>query len=212
MELGTKLAGRIMLFASLALLLTFTTHAQNIGWEGETGVFVTPLAYTVGSPANSVSNPYVGFHYLNAGSVIGDFYETSFTMGALGRTEFGYTRNFHTQGGDPNLSPLWSGGFNIAFAKVNIIPENWGNNNWIPAFSVGGTARWSIQNVGGAVTHKDTDNGDVSGVGTKTMLPKSKLPIILTGGVRGTDAELWGMGGNAPDWKVRAFGSAAFVV
>jgi hypothetical protein len=36
-----------------------------------------------------------------------------------------------------------------------------------------------------------------------------RLPIILTGGVRGTNAVLWGMGGNAPDWKARAFGSIA---
>lgn len=212
MELGTKLAGRMLLFASLALLLTSATQAQNIGWEGETGVFVTPLAYTVGSPAKGFSLPYVGFHYLGAGSVIGDFYETSLTMGAFGRTEFGYTRNFHTQGGDPNLSSLWSNGFNIAFGKVNIVPENWGNNNWVPAFSVGGTARWSVENVGGELTHKKTNNGDVYGVASKTILPKSKLPMILSGGVRGTNAELWGMGGNAPDWKARAFGSAAFVV
>src|SRR5271165_4723254 len=133
MELGIKLAGRILLFASFAPLLTSTTYAQNIGWEGETGVFVTPLAYTVGSPAKSFSAPIVGFHYLGAGSVIGDFYETSVTMGALGRTEFGYTRNYHSQGGDPGLSPLWSNGFNIAFGKVNIIPENLGDHNWIPA-------------------------------------------------------------------------------
>ena len=212
MELGTKLVGRILLFASLTPLLTLTTNAQNIGWEGETGVFVTPLAYTVASPAKGISLPYIGFHYLGAGSVIGDFYETSYTMGALGRTEFGFTRNFHTQGGDPNLSSLWSNGFNIAFGKVNIVPENWGSHSWIPAFSVGGTGRWSVENVGGALTHKKTNNGDVYGVASKTILPKSKLPMILSGGVRGTNAELWGMGGNAPDWKARAFGSAAFVV
>jgi len=212
MELGNKLAGRILLFASFAPLLTFTTYAQNIGWEGESGVFVTPLAYTVGSPAKGFSAPVVGFHYLGAGSVIGDFYETSITMGALGRTEFGYTRNYHAAGGDPNLSSLWSNGFNIAFGKVNIVPENWGKNNWIPAFSVGGTARWSVENVGGALNQKKTNNGDVYGVASKTILTKSKVPMILTGGVRGTNAELWGMGGNAPEWKARAFGSAAFVV
>ena len=213
MELGiNKVANPILRFASLGLILTFTTHAQNIGWEGETGVFVTPMAYTVESPAKGVSLPTLGFHYLGAGSVIGDFYETSVTMGAFGRTEFGYTRNFHVEGGDPNLSPLWSDGFNIAFGKVNLVPENWGNQKWLPSFSVGGTARWSVENVGGGLTHKLTNNGDVYGVASKSILSTSKLPIILTGGVRGTNAELWGMGGNAPDWRARAFGSAAFVV
>ena len=212
METEIKAASRIVLIAFLALLLPLAMHAQNIGWEGETGVFVTPLAYTVNSPAKGFSLPTVGFHYLATGNVIGDFYETSITMGALKRTEFGFTRNYHTKGGDANLSQLWSNGFNIAFGKVNIVPENWGKHNWLPAFSVGGTGRWGVENVGGAFTHKKTSNGDVYGVGSKTILPNSKLPVILTGGVRGTNAELWGMGGNASKWEARAFGSAAFVV
>jgi len=212
MQSGITTAGRVSLVAFLAALAPLAIHAQNIGWEGETGVFVTPLAYTVSSPAKGLSLPTVGFHFLGAGNVIGDFYETSVTMGALKRTEFGYTRDFHSHASDPNLSQLWSNGFNIAFGKVNIVPENWGTHNWIPAFSVGGTARWGIENVGGALFHKKTNNGDVYGVASKTILSKSKLPVILTGGVRGTNAELWGMGGNAPNWEARAFGSAAFVV
>jgi len=200
-------------FAVLAALAApMTTRAQNIGWEGETGVFVTPLAYTVGSSAKGISRPYVGFHFLDAGKVIGNFYETSVTFGALGRTEFGFTRNFLSQASDPNLSQLWSDGFNIVHGKINVVPENWGKHNWIPALSVGGMGRWGIENVGGALVHKKTSNGDVYGVGSKTILPNSKLPVILTGGVRGTNAQLWGMGGNAPEWKARAFGSAAFVV
>src|SRR5271165_5247401 len=89
MQSGIKTAGRVSLVAIVAALAPLAIHAQNIGWEGETGVFVTPLAYTVGSPANGFSRPTVGFHYLAAGNVIGDFYETSVTMGAFSRTEFG---------------------------------------------------------------------------------------------------------------------------
>ena len=126
MQSGIKTAGRVLLVAFVAALTPLAIHAQNIGWEGETGVFVTPLAYTVGAPAKGFSKPYVGFHYLAAGNVIGDFYETSVTFGAFSRTEFGFTRNFHSHASDPNLSQLWSNGFNIAFGKVNIVPENWG--------------------------------------------------------------------------------------
>ena len=36
--------------------------------------------------------------------------------------------------------------------------------------------------------------------------------MIFTGGARATNAELWGLGGNAPTWTGRAFGSAAFVM
>ena len=212
MQTWIRAASRMVLAAIPALLLPLAVHAQNIGWEGETGVFVTPLGYTVDSPAKGFGRPYLGFHYLAAGNVIGDFYESSVTMGAFGRTEFGYTRNFHSKANDPSLSQLWSNGFNIAFGKVNIVPENWRQHSWIPALSVGGTARWAIENVGGALVHQKSSNGDVYGVGSKTILPNSKLPVILTGGVRGTNAELWGMGGNAPHWEARAFGSAAFVV
>ena len=41
---------RIFLLSLLGLALfgpTTSVHAQQLGWEGETGVFVTPLAYTV---------------------------------------------------------------------------------------------------------------------------------------------------------------------
>jgi len=180
MKRWTKMAGRGLFAALLTLIAPMMVHAQNIGWEGETGVFVTPLAYVVSSPANSFSHPYIGFHYLGAGSIIGDFYETSVTEGAFGRTEFGYTRNFLSHASDPNLSYLWNDGFNIAFGKINIVPENWGKHDWIPAFSVGGMGRWDVDNVGAALFHKKTNNGDVYGVATKTILSNSKLPVILT--------------------------------
>jgi hypothetical protein len=32
----------------------------------------------------------------------------------------------------------------------------------------------------------------------------------LNGGVRGTNAELWGLGGNAPDWQARGFATVGF--
>ena len=41
------------LFLFLALpFVTHTTQAQSLGYEGPTGVFVTPLASTAASPAN----------------------------------------------------------------------------------------------------------------------------------------------------------------
>ena len=35
--------------------------------------------------------------------------------------------------------------------------------------------------------------------------------MLLSGGVRGTNAVLWGLGGNSVDFEARAFGAAAFV-
>jgi hypothetical protein len=186
--------------------------AQNIGWEGETGVFVTPLAYTAASPNDGFGKPMVGYHYLNGGSVIGDFYEASITEGLLGRIEVGYTRALHSLSGDTTFGPLWHNGFDIVHGKVNLIPENFHKLNWMPALSLGFMAREEVHNVGAAILNKNKNNADFYGAGTKLITQSKYVPILLTGGVRGTNAELWAMGGNATQWKARAFGSVGFVV
>ena len=195
----------------LVLVLGASAQAQNIGWEGETGIFVTPLAYTAQSPKTGLGLPLVAYHFLNGGGVLGDFYNISATVGAFSRLEVGYTRALHTEGGDPNFSPLWNNGFNIVHGKLNLVPENAAKMHWIPAISVGFVVRSQVRNVGGAIQNKDTTNGDFYFVASK-MITQTGLPIILSGGVRGTNSELWGMGGNAAEWSARAFGAAGFVV
>ena len=194
-----------------SLVLSASVYAQNIGWEGETGIFVTPLAYTAKSPNDGLGRPLVAYHFLSGGGVLGDFYNVSGTVGAFSRIEFGYTRALHTAGGDPNLSPLWNDGFNIVHGKVNLVPENAAKTKWVPAISVGFVARTQVHNVGAAIQNKDTTNGDIYLVVSKTIT-QTGLPIILSGGVRGTNSELWGMGGNASEWSARAFGAAGFVL
>jgi hypothetical protein len=204
----------IVLISSLSASL----HAQALGWEGETGVFVTPLAYTASAEGAKI-HPVVAYHYFNAGSVIGDFHEASITVGIGKKMEFGYTHEFHAFGGDPNLSPLWQNGFEIFHGKVNLLPEGFGKHQWIPALSVGFMARSGDRNVGNfqgvvnggmSAMSSGKTNGDIYAVASK-VLPIKPIPIILNFGVRGTNAELWGMAGNAPDWQARAFGAAAFV-
>ena len=134
------------------------------------------------------------------------------------RAEIGYTHEFHTYGGDPNLSPLWQNGFDIFNGKVNVVSENFGKTKWVPAVSVGFIARPNVRNVGNGVEQAGNNPNTVGGkpsadfyvVATK-VLPTKYVPVVLSAGVRGTDAVLWGMGGNAPDWQARAFGAAAFV-
>ena len=186
-------------------------QAQDLGLEGPTGVFVTPLAYTAASPANGLGGPVIGYHFLDAGSVIGTFSKISITEGAFSRMEFGYTRDVHTTADDPSLSPLWHNGFNIVHGKVNLIRENSGKHEWMPAISAGFLVRTQVHNVGGAITDKDTTNGDVYMVASKTITQSKDMPILLSGGYRGTNAELYGMAGNATRFQGRAFGAAAFV-
>jgi hypothetical protein len=205
-------AGPIFLFAAAAIILLGSTSlwAQSLGWEGETGVFVTPLAYTAGAEGK-VAEPVIGFHFFNAGPVIGQFYEGSITVGLGKRFEVGYTSDMHEQGGNPDLSPLWHNSFNIFHGKAVLIPENYKKQAWMPQLSVGFMARTQVHNVGGAMMNQDTTNGDFYLVGTKTITQTKPIPIVLSAGVRGTDAELWGMGGNAPNWQAKGFGAIAFV-
>jgi hypothetical protein len=117
-----------LFFVSFACVILFsigvrTAWSQSLNWEGQTGVFVTPLAYTVPSPERSVARPIVAYHYLNGGPVLGRFHQASVTSGAFERIEFGYTRDFQQSGNTAGLSELWSGGFNIVHAKALLVSE-----------------------------------------------------------------------------------------
>jgi hypothetical protein len=110
--------------ALLALLFLSCSSlwAQNLGWEGETGVFVTPLAYTAGVEGK-VAEPVFGFHFFDAGPVIGQFHQASITVGLGSRFEMGYTGDMHAQSGKADLSPLWDSGFDTFHGKAQIIKE-----------------------------------------------------------------------------------------
>ena len=136
--------------------------AQSLNWDGQTGVFITPLAYTAASPASGFGHPIVAYHFLNAGPVLGNFHTISVTEGVGGRVEFGYTRDLHQQGSTAGLSPLWDSGFNLVHAKVNVVKENAGKQSWLPAISGGFVARTQDRNVSGLLVtpHKSYSNAD----------------------------------------------------
>ncbi|HLM80705.1 MAG TPA: DUF3034 family protein [Terriglobales bacterium] len=183
--------------------------AQSLNWEGQTGVFVTPLAYTVPSTDKGLSLPVVAYHFLNAGPVLGDFHQVSITEGAFGRVEFGYSRDLHEEGNTPSLSMLWSSGFNAFHGKLNFLRER---RSWVPAFAVGFVARSQVQNVGGVISNKETTNQDFYVVATKTVTQIRKLPLVFNLGFKATNASLLGLAGNAPAYKGRLFGAAAFAL
>ncbi|HUA99290.1 MAG TPA: DUF3034 family protein [Terracidiphilus sp.] len=201
-------------------------HGQAAGWEGETGVFVTPLAYTATVEGQKI-HPVVAYHYFDAGPIIGQFHEVSTEAGLGKRAEIGYNREFHVLGGSggvyvngvsaANLNYLWQNGMDIFNGKLNLVPENYQKHNWVPAISAGFIARTGDRNVGDYLTYNNQtnngkNNGDIYLVASKVVTQwVKKMPIVLNAGVRGTNAELWGMGGNAPDWEAKPFGAAAFV-
>jgi hypothetical protein len=200
------------------LLLAFAglgaASAQSLNWEGQTGVFVTPLAYTAASPNNNLGKPVVAYHYLDAGGVLGGFHTASVTEGLFGRVEFGYTRTFHQPGTTTGLSPLWDGGFNIVHGKVNVVRENAGKNNWLPAISAGFVARTQDRHVSGVLAgpNRDYNNADFYLVATKTVTQIKPLPLVLNLGYKATNASVFGLAGNAPAYQGRLFGAAALVV
>ena len=180
---------------------------QSLNWEGQTGVFVTPLAYSVSSGDAPLSFPVVSYHFLDAGPVLGNFHQVSISMGAFNRVEFGYTGNLHRDGSTAGLSSLWSGGFNAVHGKVNLFRERRGG---LPALSVGFVARTGVRNVGGVIQGHDTNNQDFYVVATKTVTQIRKLPLVFNAGFKATNASLLGLAGNAPGYYGRAFGAAGF--
>jgi len=196
--------------AILSALLVSMAHAQ-LGYEGPTGIFVTPLAAVSPSPVHGIGHPTIAYHVLAAGPVIGDFNTVSFTEGFAKRLEVGYTREDHSAGSSASLSSLWTNGLNLFHAKAVVVPENAGKIKWIPAVAIGGIVRTNDTNVGDGANGQTKTNADVYLVATKIVTQTKKVPLVLNVGVRGTNASLWGLGGNAPDLTARAFGALGFV-
>ena len=126
-------ASNTLAVASVAFMAAATAPAQRLNWDGQTGIYVTPLAYVSGSPAGKAGKPSVGYHFLNGGSVLGNWSSISVTEGLAGRMEVGYTRTMMSAGSDKALSPLWDGGFNVVHAKGVLVTENLNKHNWVPA-------------------------------------------------------------------------------
>ncbi len=213
---ASRWAMPILLFA--AIFASQKSTAQSLGYEGPTGVFVTPLAYTSASPANSLGKPSVSYHFLAGGNVVGDFSTVSITEGFAKRFEFGYTSEIH-EAGSSDLTPLWNGDLSVVHGKASILPENYGKHPWVPAISVGAIGRLNDNYVGDGTNTvfgngtQTTRNADFYLVGTKVLTQISKkVPVLISGGVRGTNAVLWGLGGNAPNYSAKSFGAVALVL
>lgn len=212
---SNSLSARLFRLALIAVVLlagATSVLAQSLNWEGQTGAFVTPFAYTTSSPKNSIGRPTIAFHYLNGGSVVGNDFQTSITVGLFKYAEIGYTRASVAGGSTPGLSPLFGNGFNIFHGKVNVLRENSFKKNYLPAIAVGFVARTNIKRVGGVITDKETNNGDFYIAATKTIAQTKAVPIVINFGLKETNAALLGIAGNAPSWEPRLFGAAGFVL
>ena len=190
-----------------------SARGQALTMDGQSGVFFQPWANVVPAAPRKWNGPTLSYHAVTAGPVAGDYFNVSVEEGFGNWLEFGFTRDNHTDGGDPTFSPLFNyAGMNIFNVKAKVVVENAHHFKWIPAIAFGGVLRSNVPYVSQIFAHENATNGDIYGVATKLIVVDKKLPLLLSGGVRGTNAEAYGYGGNATSWQARAFGAVGFPV
>jgi hypothetical protein len=207
--------GRAVLLTLFFLTPFFASVAsgQALDMDGQSGIFFQPWADVVPAPHNKLGAPTVSFHIVDAGPVAGDYLNVGVEEGFGNWLEFGFTRNNHTDGGDPTISPLFNfAGMNIFNVKAKIIPAGAHKLKYVPAVSVGGVLRTNDPFVVQFVQHENATNGDVYGVASELFVLGKKFAFLATGGVRGTNAQKYGYGGNTINWEARAFGGLAFPI
>jgi len=204
-------AGFLLAFSLLAL--GTQAKGQALTMDGGSGVFFQPWANVVPAKPGHFNGPTLSYHAVTAGPVAGDYFNVSVEEGFGNWLEFGYTRNNHSDGGDPSLSPLFNyAGMNIFNAKAKVIPQGGFHHRWLPAFALGGVLRTNVPYVSQSFAHKNATNGDIYGTATELLVIDKKLPVLMNAGVRGTNGEVYGYGGNADQWQALAFGALAFPV
>jgi hypothetical protein len=195
------------------LLFVPRADAQSLTMDGESGIFLQPVAEVVPSPQNKFGGPTLSLHAVGAGPVAGNYINVGVEEGFGNWLEFGFTRAQHTNGGDPTISPLFNfTGMNIFNFKTKILPSNFRGHKYVPTLSLGGVLRTNDPYVVQAIKHENATNGDVYLVGTKLIMIGRKFGFLANAGVRGTNAQKYGYGGNTVDWEARAFGSVAFPI
>ncbi len=201
----------VCLVALAGLMAACLSKAQNLTLEGQTGGFITPTAYVVQSAKGSFfSHPSLGYHFIHAGTVIGDVHTASVTEGFGNWAEVGYTRSAHTNGNNPYFSSLWEySGMNIFHGKGVILPENSFKSKWTPGVAAGFVVRTGDRFVTGAIDGKSYTNEDVYVAVTKTAL-NLKVPLLLNIGWKATNASIYGIGGQATRFGGRLFGGVGF--
>ena len=227
MELNLNIMSFRKLAIPFLLLFSLSTvnqvKAQYLTLEGQTGGFLTPTAYVVDSAKGRVfSHPAIGYHFIDAKQVIGDFQTFSITEGFANRGEVGYTRSYHTLGdstvpADGAFSNLWNfNGMNIFHGKVVGIRDGQ-FGPWTPGLAVGGVVRTGDKFVSGAILSevaalegvsvpaKSYTNGDLYVAATKTWA-KPPVPFLLNLGFKETNGTIFGIGGQSTRFGGRFFG------
>lgn len=147
--------------------------------DGQSGIFFQPTADVVPSRAHRLGAPTMSFHLVDAGPVAGDYLNVGVEEGFSNRLEFGFTRNNHTDGGDPAISPLFNfAGMNIFNVKAKLLPAGAHKLKYVPSVSVGGVLRTDDPFVVQSVQHQNATNGDFYGVATELFTFGTKFAFV----------------------------------
>jgi hypothetical protein len=205
------IAGPALLLAAFIIAsvsLAGSVSAQSLNLEGQTGGMATPFAYVIESRPGHVGAPAAGFHWLKGGDKVGNRFQMSLIIGFLGRLEVGYTKGAVSHASEGSIdtdevAKIFDRGFMIVHAKAMLVPENSGGTN-APAVSVGFAYRFQRSSLEG-VPGSQVKNGDVYVVATKTIGQIKQAPIVISGGVKGTNATPFSFAGNSTGWVARGF-------
>ncbi len=184
--------------------------------EGVGGIAFNPLAYTAGTPfdvsektadANTtikdlVNKPQLGGWRIRLNDVKADWTTQSVATTFFDRLEVSYGNETIAQSGANNIHK------NNIGLKGLLVKENAGDTKWVPAVSVGAIYKDTSYAVSGGVN----DTGyDYYAVATKlvTQLPR---PVLLSVGVRSTDARSTGVYGFGTKRDLIGFGNVDVIL
>ncbi len=183
--------------------------------EGVGGVAFNPLAYPAGTPFDAaekapgtsttikslVNKPQFGVWRIRLNDVKADWTTQSVATTFFDRVEASYGNETIAQSGANNIHK------NNIGLKGLLVKENAWDTKWVPALAVGAIYKDTTYAVTGALSH----GYDYYAVATKliTQLPR---PVLLSGGVRSTDARSTGVYGFGTKRDLIGFANADVIL
>lgn len=160
--------------------------------QGAGGAAFNPLAYPAGQNAaegddSPLGKPQFGAWYVNLGDVDVDWTTFGAAVTAFKRLELSYGYELIAPDGE-NVKKSNLG------AKLNLIPENWGGKNFVPAVSAGTIWKTTSEVADGT----DDSAFDFYVVATK-LVAQTPWPVLLSAGVLNSKEQVTGVFGYNAD-------------
>lgn len=170
-------------------------RAQPLNLDGATGGQLTPWALVAPSKKGEAGHAVVAHHYLDGGPIVGDVNNACVALGVDEQFEFSFAHYFID-----GPTPAISSDLDVLSAKWNFVKAK-GER---PAIAVGAHHRMS-----GA---RNLDTTDIYVVATRIFGLKNGRAILLNGGLRSTQAAIYGIAGRAADRELEPFGTFGYVI